>query len=133
MAVGWLQIDANHKSIISITNSRTHLTINDFEATKYYALKAYKANQNNPAVLSIYGQSLLNNGDIKSAIQVFEKLHDLEPITAADSNSDRVIQAKLFAYYADRNINKCDELVDQLETLNSKTAPERRLCDVGEE
>lgn len=101
--------------------AETHLTINDFEATKYYALKAYKANPNNPAVLSIYGQSLLNNGDIKSAIQVFEKLHDLEPITAADNNSDRVIQAKLFAYYADRNINKCDELVDQLETLNSKT------------
>ena len=97
------------------------LTMNNFEQTKLYATKAYRANPNNPHVLSIYGESLLRNGDIETAIKIFEKMHELEPIVAADLNSDRPIQAKLFAYYSDGNLAKCKELLSLLEDFSTKT------------
>ena len=75
--------------------AEANLTMNDFEQTKVYATKAYRANPNNPHVLSIYGESLLRNGDIDTAIKIFEKMYELEPIVAADTNSDRPLQACL--------------------------------------
>ena len=101
--------------------AEANLTMNNFEQTKLYATKAYRANPNNPHVLSIYGESLLRNGDIGTAIKIFEKMHELEPIVAADLNSDRPIQAKLFAYYSDGNLAKCKELLSLLEDFSSKT------------
>ena len=101
--------------------AEANLTMNNFEQTKLYATKAYRANPNNPHVLSIYGESLLRNGDIETAIKIFEKMHELEPIVAADLNSDRPIQAKLFAYYSDGNLAKCKELLSLLEDFSSKT------------
>jgi len=101
--------------------AEANLTMNNFEQTKLYATKAYRANPNNPHVLSIYGESLLRNGDIETAIKIFEKMHELEPIVAADLNSDRPIQAKLFAYYSDGNLAKCKELLYLLEDFSSKT------------
>jgi TolB-like protein len=101
--------------------AEANLTMNNFEQTKLYATKAYRANPNNPHVLSIYGESLLRNGDIETAIKIFEKMHELEPIVAADLNSDRPIQAKLFAYYSDGNLAKCKELLSLLEDFNTKT------------
>jgi len=101
--------------------AEANLTMNNFEQTKLYATKAYRANPNNPHVLSIYGESLLRNGDIETAIKIFEKMHELEPIVAADLNSDRPIQAKLFAYYSDGNLAKCKELLSLLEDFSTKT------------
>ncbi len=101
--------------------AEANLTMNNFEQTKLYATKAYRANPNNPHVLSIYGESLLRNGDVETAIKIFEKMHELEPIVAADLNSDRPIQAKLFAYYSDGNLAKCKELLSLLEDFSSKT------------
>ena len=101
--------------------AEANLTMNNFEQTKLYATKAYRANPNNPHVLSIYGESLLRNGDIETSIKIFEKMHELEPIVAADLNSDRPIQAKLFAYYSDGNLAKCKELLSLLEDFSSKT------------
>ena len=101
--------------------AEANLTMNNFEQTKLYATKAYRANPNNPHVLSIYGESLLRNGDVETAIKIFEKMHELEPIVAADLNSDRPIQAKLFAYYSDGNLTKCKELLSLLEDFTSKT------------
>ena len=101
--------------------AEANLTMNNFEQTKLYATKAYRANPNNPHVLSIYGESLLRNGDIETAIKIFEKMHELEPIVAADLNSDRPIQAKLFAYYSDGNLANCKELLSLLEDFSSKT------------
>lgn len=100
--------------------AEANLTMNDFEQTKFYATKAYRANPNNPHVLSIYGESLLRNGDIDTAIKIFEKMHELEPVVASDTNSDRPIQAKLFAYYLNGDLNKCKDLFDQVEDFNSK-------------
>lgn len=101
--------------------AEANLTMNDFEQTKVYATKAYKANPNNPHVLSIYGESLLRNGDTDTAIKIFEKMYELEPIVAADTNSDRPLQAILFAYYMNNDLDKCKELLTQLDDFTSKT------------
>ena len=101
--------------------AEANLTMNDFEQTKVYATKAYRANPNNPHVLSIYGESLLRNGDIDTAIKIFEKMYELEPIVAADTNSDRPLQAILFAYYMNNDLEKCNELFNQLDDFTSKT------------
>ena len=101
--------------------AEANLTMNDFEQTKVYATKAYRANPNNPHVLSIYGESLLRNGDIDTAIKIFEKMYELEPIVAADTNSDRPVQAILFAYYMNNDLEKCNELLTQLDDFTSKT------------
>ena len=101
--------------------AEANLTMNDFEQTKVYANKAYRANPNNPHVLSIYGESLLRNGDIDTAIKIFEKMYELEPIVAADTNSDRPLQAILFAYYMNNDLEKCNELLNQLDDFTSKT------------
>ena len=101
--------------------AEANLTMNDFEQSKVYATKAYRANPSNPHVLSIYGESLLRNGDIDSAIKIFEKMYELEPIVAADTNSDRPLQAILFAYYMNNDLEKCKELLTQLDDFTSKT------------
>jgi TolB-like protein len=101
--------------------AEANLTMDDFEQTKVYATKAYRANPNNPHVLSIYGESLLRNGDIDTAIKIFEKMYELEPIVAADTNSDRPLQAILFAYYMNNDLEKCNELLNQLDDFTSKT------------
>lgn len=101
--------------------AEANLTMDDFEQTKVYATKAYRANPNNPHVLSIYGESLLRNGDIDTAIKIFEKMYELEPIVAADANSDRPLQAILFAYYMNNDLEKCNELLNQLDDFTSKT------------
>ncbi|MBA4724150.1 MAG: hypothetical protein H2021_02920 [SAR86 cluster bacterium] len=101
--------------------AEANLTMNDFEQSKVYATKAYRANPSNPHVLSIYGESLLRNGDIDSAIKIFEKMYELEPIVAADTNSDRPLQAILFAYYMNNDLEKCNELLTQLDDFTSKT------------
>ena len=100
--------------------AEANLTMDDFEQTKFYATKAYRANPNNPHVLSIYGESLLRNGDIDTAIKIFEKMHELEPIVASDVNSDRPIQTIMFAYYLNGNLDKCKELFDKVENFNTK-------------
>jgi len=101
--------------------AEANLTMNDFEQSRVYATKAYRANPNNPHVLSIYGESLLRNGDIDTAIKIFEKMYELEPIVAADTNSDRPLQAILFAYYMNNDLGKCNELLNQLDDFTSKT------------
>ena len=100
--------------------AEANLTMDDFEQTKFYATKAYRANPSNPHVLSIYGESLLRNGDIDTAIKIFEKMHELEPIVASDVNSDRPIQTIMFAYYLNGNLDKCKELFDKVENFNTK-------------
>jgi TolB-like protein len=101
--------------------AEAHLTMNDFEQTKVYATKAYRANPSNPHVLSIYGESLLRNGDIETAIRIFEKMYELEPLVAADTNSDRPLQSIFSAYYMSGNFDKCKEIFDKLDDFNSKT------------
>jgi len=101
--------------------AEAHLTLNDFGQTKVYASKAYRANPSNPHVLSIYGEALLRNNEIDNAIKIFEKMYELEPVVGSDTNSDRPLQAILFAYYLNKDFDKCMELFTQLEDFNAKT------------
>ncbi|MDB9997353.1 hypothetical protein OAE05_03290 [Gammaproteobacteria bacterium] len=101
--------------------AEAHLTLNDFAQTKVYAAKAFKANPSNPHVLSIYGDALLRNNEVKNAIKIFEKMYELEPIVASDTNSDRPLQSIFFAYYLNNDFDKCLELFNQIEECNART------------
>ena len=46
-----------------------HLTMHDFDQTKVFATKAYNANPNNSAVLSIYADALLRTDEIDEGIR----------------------------------------------------------------
>jgi tetratricopeptide (TPR) repeat protein len=101
--------------------AEAHLTLNDFEKLKIYATKAYKANPSNPHVLSIYGDALLRNNEIESAIKIFEKMYELEPVVASDINSDRPLQSIFFAYYLNKDFDKCIEIFNEIEEFNIRT------------
>ena len=98
--------------------AEANLTMDNFEQTKFFATKAYRSNPSNPHVLSIYGESLLRNGDIDTAIKIFEKMYELEPVVAADANSDRPLQTILFAYYMNGDFDKCRSLFRNVEDLS---------------
>ena len=95
--------------------------MDNFEQTKFFATKAYRSNPSNPHVLSIYGESLLRNGDIDTAIKIFEKMYELEPVVAADANSDRPLQTILFAYYMNGDFDKCRSLFMNVEDFSART------------
>ena len=114
------EIDDNNWNTNRIL-AEAHLTLNDFEKLKLYASKAYKANPSNPHVLSIYGDALLRNNEIESAIKIFEKMYELEPVVASDTNSDRPLQAIFFAYYLNNDFNKCIEIFNEIEDFNIRT------------
>ena len=101
--------------------AEAHLTLNDFNQTKAYATKAYKANPSNPHVLSIYGDALLRNDEIENAIKIFEKMYELEPIVGSDINSDRPLRSIFFAYYLNRDFKKCKELFALMDEIDVKT------------
>jgi len=101
--------------------AEANLTMDNFEQTKFFATKAYRSNPSNPHVLSIYGESLLRNGDIDTAIKIFEKMYELEPVVAADANSDRPLQTILFAYYMNGDFDKCRSLFMNVEDFSART------------
>lgn len=101
--------------------AEANLTMDNFEQTKFFATKAYRSNPSNPHVLSIYGESLLRNGDIDTAIKIFEKMYELEPVVAADANSDRPLQTILFAYYMNGDFDKCRSLFRNVEDFSART------------
>ena len=53
--------------------AEAHITMQDYPQAKVYATRAYKANPNNPHVMSAYGDALLRNDDVNTAIKVFKK------------------------------------------------------------
>ena len=92
-----------------------NLTLQNFQQSKIYATKAYNANPNHPFVLSIYGDALIRNGEVENGIKVFEKMYEMEPIPAMDSNSDRPLKKLFLAYYLNNDYKKCDEIFNQIE------------------
>ncbi len=114
------EIDANNWNANRIMGE-VHLTLNDFEQTKNFANKAFNANPNNPAVLSIYGESLLRTGDIEKGIKILEKGLELDPMPINDTNSDRWLNALFFANYLNKDFNKCREIFKEIENFDAKT------------
>ena len=55
--------------------------------------------------------------EVENAIKIFEKMYELEPIVASDTNSDRPLQAIFFAYYLNNDFDKCLEIPPEFESI----------------
>ena len=95
--------------------AEAHITMQDYPQAKVYATRAYKANPNNPHVMSAYGDALLRNDDVDTAIKVFKKMYSVEPIPASDTNEDRPKKALMFAYYLNNDFDKAIEMFNEVE------------------
>jgi TolB-like protein/tetratricopeptide (TPR) repeat protein len=95
--------------------AEANITLHNFKQAKVYANKAYNANPNHTFVLSAYGDSLIRNGEIDNGIKIFETMYEKEPIPAMDSNSDRPLKKLFFAYYLNKNFDKCSEIFNRIE------------------
>ena len=98
-----------------------HLTMHDFDQTKVFATKAYNANPNNSAVLSIYADALLRTNEIDEGINILEKAMRLDPNPLGDLNSDRWLNALFFANYLNKDYSRCKEILADIQEFNLRT------------
>ena len=98
-----------------------HLTMHDFDQTKVFATKAYNANPNNSAVLSIYADALLRTDEIDEGINILEKAMRLDPNPLGDLNSDRWLNALFFANYLNKDYSRCKEILGEIQEFNLRT------------
>jgi len=101
--------------------AEANLTLHQYDQAKVYATKAFNANPNNPHVLSIYADTHLRNGQPDKAIEIIEKMYELEPIPLSDSNSDRPLRALYFAHYINKDFKKCKEIFNKIEEIDIRT------------
>ena len=98
-----------------------HLTMHDFNQTKVFATKAFNANPNNSAVLSIYADSLIRTEEIDKGIEIIEKAMRLDPKPLGDLNSDRWLNALFFANYLNNDYQRCKDILNEIQEINIKT------------
>ena len=101
--------------------AEAHITREDYSQAKVYAAKAYRANPNNPHVLSAYGDALLRNDDIDNALKIFEKMYKIEPIVGSDTNSDRPMRAILLAKFLNEQYLDALEIFEGLEEMDFRS------------
>ncbi len=101
--------------------AEAHITREDYSQAKVYAAKAYRANPNNPHVLSAYGDALLRNDDIDNALKIFEKMYKLEPIVGSDTNSDRPMRALILAKFLNQEYHDALEIFEGLEEIDFRS------------
>ncbi len=101
--------------------AEAHITREDYSQAKVYAAKAYRANPNNPHVLSAYGDALLRNDDIDNALKIFEKMYKIEPIVGSDTNSDRPMRAILLAKFLNEQYLDALEIFERLEEMDFRS------------
>ena len=95
--------------------AEAHITLQDYSQAKVYATRAYKANPNNPHVMSAYGDALLRNDEVETAIKIFKKMYSVEPIPASDTNEDRPKKALMFAYYLNQQFHEAIGVFNEIE------------------
>ena len=95
--------------------------MHDFNQTKVFATKAFNANPNNSAVLSIYADSLIRTEEIDKGIEIIEKAMRLDPKPLGDLNSDRWLNALFFANYLNNDYQRCKDILNEIEEINIKT------------
>ena len=98
-----------------------HLSMHEFDKTRIHATKAYNANPNNTAVMSIYADALIRTNDIEKGIEILNKAYETEPIPFVDSNSDRWFKALGFAYFLKNDIAKASKYFTMMEELDERS------------
>ncbi|EJP72646.1 MAG: putative adenylate cyclase [SAR86 cluster bacterium SAR86B] len=98
-----------------------HLSMHEFDKTRIHATKAYNANPNNTAVMSIYADALIRTNDIDKGIEILNKAYETEPVPFVDNNSDRWFKALGFAYFLNSDAGKASEYFNRMEELDERS------------
>ena len=101
--------------------AEVHLSMHDFEKALDHGSKAFQLNPNDPRVSSVYGEILIRMEKLDEGISLLEKAYELDPIPQGQSTSDRRICALLTGYYLSNNINRCEELINQIVDIDFKS------------
>jgi tetratricopeptide (TPR) repeat protein len=73
----------------------------NYDKAEEHGRKAYKLNPNNNAVLTIYGQSLIFNGDCERGVEILEKAFELDPM------NNELVDKIIWGYYAMADYEAC--------------------------
>ena len=95
--------------------------MHEFDKTRIHATKAYNANPNNTAVMSIYADALIRTNDIDKGIEILNKSYQTEPVPFVDNNSDRWFKALGFAYFLNSDTGKASEYFNKMEELDERS------------
>ena len=95
--------------------------MHDFEKALDHGSKAFQLNPNDPRVSSVYGEILIRIERLDEGISLLEKAYELDPIPQGQSTSDRRICALLTGYYLSNNLQRCEELINEIVEIDFKS------------
>ena len=101
--------------------AEVHLSMHDFEKALDHGSKAFQLNPNDPRVSSVYGEILIRIEKLDEGISLLEKAYELDPIPQGQSTSDRRICALLTGYYLSNNLQRCEELINEIVEIDFKS------------
>ncbi|MDG2474299.1 MAG: adenylate/guanylate cyclase domain-containing protein [Paracoccaceae bacterium] len=107
-----------------------NLSQHDFRAAEMHARKCYEMVPNDPRVLSIYGDVMVRVGSVDDGLEALERALELDPIPQGKTNSDSRTSAVLFGYFMARDSNKCLEIIEKLQDMDSRSwLITAKICD----
>ena len=101
--------------------AEVNLSGNNFRAAERHATKSYKMVPNDPRVLSVYGEVSLRLGKIDQGLDALKLALEIDPIAQGKDNSDSRIAPVIFGEFLARNKDNCIDLIEQIETLDTKS------------
>ena len=101
--------------------AEVNLSGNNFRAAERHATKSYKMVPNDPRVLSVYGEVSLRLGKIDQGLDALKLALEIDPIAQGKDNSDSRIAPVIFGEFLARNKDKCIDLIEQIENLDTKS------------
>ena len=101
--------------------AEVNLSGNNFRAAERHATKSYKMVPNDPRVLSVYGEVSLRLGKIDQGLDALKLALEIDPIAQGKENSDSRLAPVLFGEFLARNKDKCIDLIEQIENLDTKS------------
>ena len=107
-----------------------NLSQHDFRAAEMHARKCYEMVPNDPRVLSIYGDVMVRVGSVDNGLEALERAFELDPVAAGKTNTDSRTAALLFGYFMARDSQKCLELIQKLQEMDSRSwLITAKICD----
>ena len=101
--------------------AEVNLSGKNFRAAERHAAKSYKMVPNDPRVLSVYGEASLRLGKIDRGLDALKLALEIDPIAQGKENSDSRIAPVIFGEFLARNKDNCIDLIEQIETLDTKS------------
>ena len=101
--------------------AEVYLSMHDFEKSKASGQKATNMNPNDPRVISIYGEALIRLNELDKGLLYLQKAYELDPIPQGQTTGDRRLAALFLAYYLKNDLDKCNEIIDEIINIDNRT------------